>query len=90
MKTWTLVYRDAQSVIFMKNVPPGVEPLNSLEALSAMEMQCQATLEHGGFAHCARSVSRVFAIAGDNLRAAQWMARYRQRGDQPDSLLRVR
>ena len=89
-KTWTLIYRDAQSVIFVKSVPPGVVPLNSLEALSAMEMQCQVTLDHGGFARCARSVSRVFAIAGDNQRAAQWMAVYRQRGNQPDSPLRVR
>jgi hypothetical protein len=55
-----------------------------------MEMQCQVTLDHGGFARCARSLSRVFAIAGDNLRAAQWMAVYRQRGNQPDSPLRLR
>jgi hypothetical protein len=89
-KTWKLIYRDAQSVIFVKSVPEGVEPLNSLEALSAMEMQCQVTLEHGGFARCARSVSRVLAIAGDNVRAAQWMAVYRQRGDQRDSLLSVK
>jgi hypothetical protein len=32
----------------------------------------------------------VFAIAGDSVRAAQWMAVYRQRGDQPDSPLRVK
>jgi hypothetical protein len=89
-KTWKLIYRDAQSVIFVKNVPPGVEALNSLDALSAMEMQCQVTLEHGGFARCARSISQVFAIAGDNLRAARWMAVYRQRGAQPDSPLNVR
>jgi hypothetical protein len=27
--TWKLIYRDARSVIFVKNVPEGVEPLSS-------------------------------------------------------------
>ena len=89
-KTWTLIYRDAQSVIFVKSVPPGVEPLNSLEALSAMEMRCQGHARSWRIARCARSVSRVSAIASNNLRAAQWMAVSASDATQPDSTLRVR
>jgi len=86
-KTWKLIYRDAQAVIFVKNVPEGMAPLNSLEALSAMEMECKVMLERGKFALCARTVSQIFSIAGDNARAAQWMNVYREHGDRPDSPL---
>jgi hypothetical protein len=89
-KTWKLIYSDAQSVIFVKSVPEDVQPLSSLEAFSAMEMQCSVTLEHGGSARCARTISRVFAIAGDNVRAARWLAVYRVRGGQPGSPLSVK
>ena len=34
---WKLVYRDAQAVIFLRHVPPDIQPLPNPEALSAME-----------------------------------------------------
>ena len=72
-KTWKLVYRDASSVVFMRQPPPGVTPLNSFEALASMEDQCSAYIDHG-FPNCAGQLAGLFAKIGDGARAAKWNA----------------
>jgi hypothetical protein len=71
--TWKLVYRDAQSVVYMRTPPGGVTPLNSFEALASMEEQCTLYSEHG-FPACAPSLAGLFAQIGDRARAAKWNA----------------
>ena len=77
-KEWKLVYRDMQAVVFMRQPPPGVQPLNSLEALNALEDRCRTILAGGGAATCARSVANLFARIGDRHRANLWMHTFNQ------------
>ncbi len=77
-KEWKLVYRDAAGVVFMRQPPAGVQPLPSLEALVAMEEQCAAILNHGGYPGCARSAADIFARIGDARRAAHWQHIFQQ------------
>jgi hypothetical protein len=77
-KTWKLVYRDAQSVVFMRTPPAGVTPLNSFEALASMEEQCTVYREHG-FPACAPALAGLFAQIGDRARAAKWNALAREK-----------
>ena len=77
---WKLVYRDGQAVVYMRNPPPGVVPLNSLEALSAFEAQCQNYLDHSPQQNrCAHGLANLFAIIGDRARARLWMDTFNRR-----------
>jgi len=72
---WKLVYRDAQAVIFMRQPPPGVQPLNSFEALAAMEDQCAEHLRHDPLhPGCAAGMADLFSRIGDAVRASKWNA----------------
>ena len=84
-KEWKLVYQDAEAVVFMRHPPPGVEPLNSLEALTSMESQCAGHIQHlPGQPRCARGLGQLFARIGDTARARHWMAFYLEHRIEPD------
>jgi hypothetical protein len=84
-KEWKLVYQDAQAVVFMRHPPPGVEPLNSLAALTSMESQCAEHIQHlPGQPRCARGLSDLFVRIGDAARARRWMAFYLEHRVEPD------
>jgi hypothetical protein len=79
---WKLVYRDDEAVVYMRHPPPDVEPLNSFDALAAMESQCNLYLENDpGHPRCALGLSQLFARIGDAGRARRWSAIYRKYGD---------
>jgi hypothetical protein len=83
--TWKLVYRDPQSVVFMRNPPAGVTPLNSLEVFTQMEAECSLHLENEPqYPRCARSLGDVFLKIGDRQRARRWLAEYLEKSRQPD------
>lgn len=86
---WKLVYQDAQAVVYMRTPPPGVQPLNSLEAFTSMEAQCGMIIEKDKLAGCANSVSGIFAKIGDRNRAAHWLRIRQQHRDLPDSPMHV-
>jgi hypothetical protein len=80
-KTWKLVQADEKSVVFLRDLPPGVQPLNNAAALTSIELQCRQQLDrdptHPG---CANGLAQVYAnIVGDRARAAQWAAVYESR-----------
>jgi hypothetical protein len=84
-KEWKLVYQDAQAAVFMRHPPPGVEPLNSLEALTSMESQCAGHIQHvPGQPRCARGLGDLFARIGNTARARRWMVFYMQHRVEPD------
>jgi hypothetical protein len=84
-KEWKLVYQDAEAVVFMRHPPPGVEPLNSLEALTSMESQCAGHIQHvPGQPRCARGLGQLFARIGDTARARRWMVFYLEHRVEPD------
>ncbi len=76
---WKLVYRDAQALIYMRHPPAGVQPLNSLEALAALEDQCRTYVEHDpGRPACAMGLVDLFTKIGDPARAQRWRLAYAQ------------
>ena len=74
---WKLVQADNRSVVFMRQPPPGVQPLNNLQALQSIETQCQQQIEHRPQQpSCARGIGKLYTRIGQTERAAQWMSYY--------------
>jgi hypothetical protein len=79
-KDWKLVQADNRSVVFMRQPPPGVAPLNNLQALQSIELQCQQQIEHRPEQpSCAKGISELYARIGQTARASQWMSYYESR-----------
>jgi hypothetical protein len=77
---WKLVQADNRSMVFMRQPPPGVQPLNSLQALQSIETQCQQQIEHDPRQPaCARGIADLYNLIGEKARADQWMAFYESR-----------
>ncbi len=77
---WKLVQADEQSTVFMRHPPPGVQPLNSLEALTSIENQCRLQVEHDpGKPACAKGIAELYTLIGQTARASQWMSFYESR-----------
>jgi hypothetical protein len=76
-KEWKLVYKDTHEVIFMRNPPPDVPVLPSLEVLDAMEMQCAAFIK-GGQPLCSRALAEIFGKIGDRERFTKWKGIYEE------------
>ena len=45
-KEWKMVFADAGAIVFMRQPPPGVQPLPPERIFASMEAQCQATLNN--------------------------------------------
>jgi hypothetical protein len=74
---WKLVYADAKGVVFMRHPPAGVQPLDSLEALDSIELQCREQVQHvPEKPRCARGIGELYAQIGDQQRARQWLQFY--------------
>jgi hypothetical protein len=80
-QTWKLVQADDRGMVFMRNPPPGVQPLNNLQALASIELACKEQLDRDpAQPGCADGLARVYAnIIGDRARADQWSAVYQSR-----------
>jgi hypothetical protein len=82
---WKLVYTDPQSLIFMRQPPPGVAPLDSLRVLDHLEAECSLHLDHRPqYPRCARALGQVFAKVGDYSRARRWVGIYLSHAQAPD------
>src|SRR5450432_2007170 len=76
-REWKLVYSDSKGVVFMRHPPAGVQPLNSLEALGSIELQCREQVRHApDKPRCARGIGELYAQIGDRQRARQWLQFY--------------
>jgi hypothetical protein len=78
-KEWKLVQADDKGVVFMRNPPAGVQPLNSLEALHSIEMQCQQQVIHDPVhSACIEGVTKlykdIYDVTKDPRLAARWNA----------------
>jgi hypothetical protein len=77
---WKLMQADDKAVVFMRTPPPGTQPLNSLEALHSIELQCQSQVlhdpEHKG---CIQGITTLYNTIGDPGLAARWNAWVRTR-----------
>ncbi|HEX3747249.1 MAG TPA: hypothetical protein VHW09_25105 [Bryobacteraceae bacterium] len=76
---WKLVFEDPAAIVLMRHPPAGVAPLDSLRILTHMEAECELHLRiEPNMPLCARSLAQVFTQVGDQARARQWLATYRQ------------
>jgi hypothetical protein len=83
--TWKLVYADPQSMVFMRTLPPGVQPLPSLRVLDALEAGCNLHLEREPqYPRCARALGQMFSKIGNFPRARRWLATYLDHPHDPD------
>jgi hypothetical protein len=75
--TWKLVYRDTTASVFMRQPPPGIQPLNSLEAITALGEQCtehiRAVPSEPG---CAKGMQHLYERFNDTANARRWLAYY--------------
>jgi tetratricopeptide (TPR) repeat protein len=86
-REWKLVFADAQSLVFMRHPPPGVEPLNARDAvLESLSRQCDEHMRHDpGRPRCARGLSEYFAFVGDTDQGRRWMDRYLEHRVEADA-----
>jgi hypothetical protein len=75
-KEWKLAYEDEKELIYMRELPPGVQPLPPLTALDSLESQCNFNVDHGLIAKCGRSLGDMFFRIGDTARARKWLLSY--------------
>ncbi len=77
---WKLMQADERSILFMRHPPAGTQPLNSLEALTSIENQCRAQMEHDPRQPaCAKGIGDLYTLIGQTARASQWMSYYDSR-----------
>jgi hypothetical protein len=76
---WKLVYQDKTAMVFMREPPPGVTPLNPEDVFTSLDGQCADHLEHEpGKPGCAVGLADLYTKLGRRDRAAQWLAKYEQ------------
>jgi hypothetical protein len=82
---WKLVYSDPTAVIFMRQPPPGVQPIDSMRVFDHMEAECDLHIRHEPrYPRCARSLGQVFSRVGDFERARRWLGVYLAQPHEPD------
>ena len=69
-----------RSMVFMRQPPPGVQPLNSLRSAAEHRTQCRQQIEHDPLSPaCAKGIADLYTLIGEKARASQWMAYYESR-----------
>ena len=83
---WKLVYQDKTAMLFMRQPPPGVQPLDPGQVFVSLEAQCADHLEH-----VPESPRCALGLGGDLYprlrmtgRAAYWLQRYLAMAKSPD------
>jgi hypothetical protein len=76
---WKLVYQDHTAMVFMRQPPPGVQPLDPAQVFTSLDAQCSDHLAHEpGKPGCAVGLADLYRKLGKSDRAAQWLAAYDQ------------
>ena len=74
---WHLVYEDPQSLLFLRDVPPGIPVLDSRRIVPHLEAECRLHIDHDPeFSLCARKLADLYMRAGDNQSAKRALALY--------------
>jgi hypothetical protein len=85
---WKLVYQDAQSLVFLRDVPDGVAVLDKGGMADHLEAECTLHVERDPeFSLCARTLGDLFLRFGDRARARRALALYLAHpyADDPDA-----
>jgi hypothetical protein len=84
---WKLAYEDSQSMVFLRQLPPGVNPLPKSRIVDHLENECRLHVERDPeFSLCARTLGNLYLKAGARSRARSILSLYLQHpyGDDPD------
>jgi tetratricopeptide (TPR) repeat protein len=83
---WKLAFADSASFVFLRRLPAGIHPLDSVPALLAgLEQQCESHVQHDPrHPRCARGLAEFHSVLGNPAKAEQWMAWYLKRRVEPD------
>jgi hypothetical protein len=74
---WKLVYQDAQAMVFLRDVPPGMPVLDKRAMADHLETECRTHIEHAPeFSLCARTLADLSMRAGDTGRAKRMLGLY--------------
>jgi len=74
---WKLVYQDAQSLVFLRDVPGGVAVIDKRGMADHLEAECTLHVERDPeFSLCARTLGDLFLRFGDRTRARRALALY--------------
>jgi hypothetical protein len=85
---WKLVYQDAQSLVFLRDVPDGLSILDKSGMADHLEAECTLHVERDPeFSLCARTLGDLFLRFGDRARARRALALYLAHpyADDPDA-----
>ncbi len=76
---WKLVYQDQTGMVFMRQPPPGVQPLDPSEVFNSLDAQCSDHLLHEpGKPGCIAGLGNLYIRLGKTDRVAKWRAAYEQ------------
>ncbi len=82
---WKLIYRDDQSLVFARDVPPGVRPIPNAAVIDHLERECALHIEkEPEFSLCARTLGFLYLGARDYSRAQRILALYLAHPYAPD------
>ena len=85
---WKLVYQDAQSLVFLRDVPDGVAVLDKGGMADHLEAECTLHVKRDPeFSLCSRNLGDLFLRFGDRARARRALALYLAHpyADDPDA-----
>jgi hypothetical protein len=74
---WKLVYDDPEAMVFLRDAPAGIQPLDSRRVIDHLEAECTLHVERDPtFSLCARTLGDFFLRSGDRERARRSLALY--------------
>ncbi len=74
---WKLVYDDAQAMVFLRDVPPGMAVLDKSRIFDHLDAECSLHVERDpAFSLCARTLGEFYMHMGDAARARRAFAIY--------------
>ncbi len=75
--SWKLVYDDPAAMVFLRNLPPRVQPLEKTRMPDHLEAECTLHVTRDPeFSLCARTLGDLFLQMGDRARARRNLALY--------------
>ena len=85
-REWSLVYQDAQAMVFMRHPPSGIEPLDPGRGiLESLDAQCSEHIRYDpSRANCARGLGELYAYRGRPEKALEWIESYRKHRTEAD------
>jgi len=74
---WKLVYEDPQSLVFVRDLPPGMPALDASRLYDHLDAECRLHVEHDpDLPGCARTLGDYFLRSGDRARARRALELY--------------